>query len=68
MPSEQQIRGSFAQGLVLIAKDVQRESGIELGIVHPPVLELPVLVVLDQVVVGVAGEGQGIEPQRIDRW
>ena len=66
VPGEQQIRESFAQGLVLIAKDVQREPGIELGVVHPPALELPVLVVLDQVVIGIARKGEGIEPQRID--
>ena len=52
---------------MLIAKDPERDSGIELGVVHPSALELSVLVVLDQVVVGVAREGEGIQPQRIDR-
>ena len=51
----------------MVAQDVQRDSGIELGVVHSPSLELSVLVVLDQVVIRVAREGERIEPQRIDR-
>ena len=47
---------------MLIAKDIEREAGVELGIVDPPSLELSVLVVLDQVVIGVAWEGERIEP------
>ena len=52
---------------MLIAEDVEREPGVELRVVHPPPLELTVLVVLDEVVVGIAGEGERVQPQRVDR-
>ena len=48
-------------------EEVQREPGIELWIVQSPALELSILVMLDEVVIGIAGEGQRIEPQRIYR-
>ena len=55
------------QDTPLVMEEIQRKPGIELGVVQAPALELAVLVVLDQVVIGVAGKRQRIEPQRIDR-
>ena len=70
VPGGDQIRcflDDRCQGAPLIMEEIQREAGIELWIVQAPPLELSILIVLDQVVVGVAGEGKRIEPQRIHR-
>ena len=70
VPGRQQVRSLVAQRLqrlLLVAEDLQREPGVQLRVVHPPALELPVLVMLDQAVIGVAGKGEGVEPQRIHR-
>ena len=48
-------------------EDLQRESGIQLGVVDASASELSVLVVLDKMVIGVPGEGEGIESERVDR-
>ena len=65
--SEEEIAWGFApQGAPLIVEDLESEPGIELGIVHPSALELSVLVVLDQAVIGVARKGERIEPQGVD--
>ena len=50
----------------LVAKTAERQSRIELRVVELPRLQLPVLVMLDQMVVRVARKGQRVEPQRID--
>ena len=55
------------QGTPLVMEEIQREPGIELRIVQTPALELPILVVLHQVVIRIAGKGERIEPQRIHR-
>ena len=65
VPGRQQVGGLVAQLLqllLLIAEDLQREPGVQLRVVHPPALELPVLVMLDEVVIGIAGKGEGVEP------
>lgn len=49
------------QRTALVVEDVQGETGIELGIVRAPSREPPLLVVLDQVVIGVAGERQRVQ-------
>ena len=55
------------QGTPLVVEQIQREPGIELRVVQPAAFELSVLVVLDQVVIGIARKGERIEPQRIHR-
>ena len=65
MPRGQQVWLRACQCVDLLASHVQRQSGIELGIVHAATPELPVLVVFHQVVVGVAREGQRAQPERV---
>ena len=36
------------------------------GVVQAPVLKVPILIVLDQMVIRVAREGEGVEPERVD--
>ena len=70
MPGEQQVwRGVIErlEGVVLIAKDLQGQPGVQFRIVQPPAFELSVLVVLDQVMIRIAGKSQGVETQGIHR-
>ena len=60
-----QVRWHLAKGLLLVDKDLHGESGVQIRVVDAASFELSVLVVLDQVVIRVAREGQGIEHQRI---
>ena len=46
-------------------EDLQSKASIQLRIVDPSPPERPVLVVLDQMVVGVAGERQRVEPEGV---
>lgn len=46
---------------------LQHQTRILFGVVHMARLQAPVVIMLDQVVVGVAGRGQRIQPQRVDR-
>ena len=65
---DQEIRVRLRQSPALVAEDLQGEADVELRIVDAPALELAVVVVLGQVVIGVARKGQGAELQGIDRW
>ena len=67
MPGSQQFGRRTAQLLLLVVEDLQGKSGIQFGVVDPPTFELSVLVVLDQVVIGVARECQWIKPERVHR-
>ena len=67
VPSGQEFRVRLRQGSALVVEDLQGEAGVELRIVNLTTLEQAVLVVFDQVVVGVARKGQGAELQGIDR-
>ena len=58
---------ALTQRLLLVVEDFEREPGVQLGVVDAPPLELSVLIVLDQVVIWVAGKGKGIESEGIDR-
>ena len=51
----------------MVDEELQGKRGVEFGVVPPDALELTVLVMLDQVVIGIAGEGEGIEHEGIDR-
>ena len=68
MPGGQQVGRSVPQGLLLVVEDLQCQSGIQFRVVDPPALELSVLVMLDQVVIGVTGKGEGIESEGVHRW
>ena len=56
----QQVFCGRREGIQLVAEDLQGEPCVQFGVAPAPPLELTVLVVLDQVMVGVAGKGQGI--------
>ena len=57
MPGGQQVFFGRLEGFQLIAEDLQGEPCVQVGVAPAPSLELTVLVVLDQVVVGIAGKG-----------
>ena len=65
VPCEQQIRRRPMQCLALIRQEFKREPCVQLRIVHPCALELPILIVLDQVVVGVARKSQRVQPKGV---
>ena len=52
---------------VLIAEYVQRQPGIEFRIVQPPAFQLSVLIMLYQVVIGIARKSERVEAQRVHR-
>ena len=65
VPGGKELRGGFRQSLALVVEDFQGQAGVEFRVVDLSAPELPVLVVLDEVVIGVAGEGEGTQQQRI---
>ena len=67
MPGGEQVRRGIPESPPLVGENLDGQPGVQLGVVDAPTPELAVLIVLDQVVVGVSGEGQGIEPKCIDR-
>ena len=67
MPGREQIRLSPFQGSPLVAENLQRKSGIQFRIVDASSLEPAVLIVLDEVVIGMARKGEWAEAQRIHR-
>ena len=66
VPSSQDRRVCFGQSPALVVEDFQGQAGVELRVVDTAAFELAVLVVFDEVVVGVAGEGQGAELQGVN--
>ena len=67
MPGREQIRRSPFQGSPLVAENLQRKSGIQFRIVDASSLEPAVLIVLDEVVIGMARKREWTEAQRIHR-
>ena len=67
VPRHQQVRLCIQEGPLLVLKEIQREPAVQQGVVSPAPHQLAVLVVLDQVVLGIPREGQGIEPQGVHR-
>ena len=68
MPGQHQIRVcllTLPQGRALIAKQIQRQPRVLFGVVHAVPLQRTVLVVLDQVVIGIARECQRVQAQRV---
>ena len=65
VPGDHQVRGCLEQLLLLVAEHPQGEFGVEFRVVAALSCELPVLVVLDEMVIRVARERQGVEPQRV---
>ena len=65
MPRCQQAGIGLPQRFQFVAEDLQRKTGVELRVVHPPALEPTVLVVFDEVVIGIAGKGERAEHQGV---
>ena len=59
------IKGLGKKRPLLILENLQRQPRIQLRIISPPALELSILVVLDEVVIGITREGERIKTQRI---
>jgi hypothetical protein len=71
VPGKQQIGGSLLhllQASLLVAKHLQGQFGIEQRIILAVAQQLPVLVVLDEMVVGFFGKASRVEAQGIDSW
>ena len=67
VPGREQIRWSLLQSSPLVAENLQRQPGIQLRIVDAASLEPAVLIVLDEVVIGMARKRKRAETQRIHR-
>ena len=65
VPGCQQVWGRFEQFFLLVRECLQGEPRVQFRIVQAPALELSVLIVLDQMVIRVAREGERVEPQRV---
>ena len=67
VPGREQVRIRLPERPLLVVEHLQRQPGVQLGIVPASPLQRTVLIVLHQIVVRIAGEGQGIEPERVHR-
>ena len=67
VPGAEQSWVGFLQHRLLVGEDFQRDLGVLFGVVPSPGEQLTVLIVLDQAVIRVARERQGVEPKRVDR-
>ena len=69
MPRQEQFRVVPTDGFQcapLIAEEIQREACVEFRVVQSPLFELWILIVLDEVVIGIPGKGEGVQLQGID--
>ena len=67
VPGREQIRGRLLQGCLLVPEDRQGNPGVQLRVVHALALEPSVLIVLDEAMIGIAGECQRAETQGVQR-
>ena len=67
VPGREQFRPRFAERLLLVVEHLQRKPGVQLGIVPAARYQRSVLVMLDQMVIRIAGEGQRIQPKCVHR-
>ena len=56
-----------AKRVQLVAQHIEDQPRIRLWIVHMPRKKPPIVVVFNKVVIWVAGKGQRVEPERVDR-
>ena len=66
VPGRNEIGRGLLQGLVLVAEKLECKFGVELWIVQLPPRESAILIVLDEVVVRIAGKRERTEPEGID--
>ena len=57
--------GTVDRAFKLVPEYFNSEPRVQLRVVEPTPFHLAVLVVLDQVMIGIAGKGERVEPQRI---
>ena len=67
VPRRQQLGSRIAESLLLVVEHLQRQPGVQFGIIQTAPYQGSVLVVLDQIMIGVPGEGQRVEPERVHR-
>ena len=70
MISQQGIRHlkpKLAESGNLVGQHLKHQSRVKFRVVHMPRLQPSVLIMLHQMVVGVARKGQGVQPQCVDR-
>ena len=66
MPGREQLRRRLClQGAPLVFEQLQRNTGVQLGVIDLAAPESAVLVMLDQVVVRITRKGQGAEAEGI---
>ena len=65
MPRCEQIRRCFLKLVVLIGEDFQYKPCVPFGIVDSTTFELAVLIVFDEVMIGIARKSQRVEPQSV---
>ena len=68
VPGGDQVGIRLPEGPLLVGEDLQRQPGVQFGVVEAAPPKRTVLVVLHQVVVRIAGKRQGIEAQRVYCW
>ena len=61
------VSSEFPQLGQLVSEDGEHEPSVDFGVAGAPGLETPVLIVLDQAVIRVAGKGERVEPEGVDR-
>ena len=61
------VLGEFSEFCELVSQDGENKAGIEFRVAGLPGLEPSVLIVLDQVVIRVAGKSERVEPEGVDR-
>ena len=67
VPCGQKVRRCLVQRFSLVGQELQRQPGVQHRVIQSLPLQLPVLVVLHQPMVRIAGKGQRIEPERVNR-
>ena len=67
MPGDKQVRVGFGKRLSLVGKQVERLPRIEFRIVALPSHQATILIVLDELVVGIGGKRQGAQAQGVQR-
>ena len=67
VPRHEQLGWRIAESLLLVVEHLQHQPGVQFGIIQTAPYQGSVLVVLDQVVIRIAGESQRIEPERVHR-
>ena len=66
VPGRQKVGVSFPQGAALVPEHFQRQPGVQLGIVQLAAPDSAVLIMLHEMVMGIAGKGERAETEGVD--